>query len=83
MTAYPHSMDTLPTLPHDVSPGSAALWAANILLGATLERGWPADQIGDLLLTLTARVASRHHADHELHAILQHKLDAARSSGKQ
>ena len=72
-------MDSLPSLPSGISPGSAALWAASTLMQATLERGWPADELADLLLTLAVMPAADRCTDDELHALLQKKLDAIRA----
>lgn len=72
-------MDRLPTLPTELSPGNAALWAANTLLIAALERGWPQDEMADLLLTLVAVFSANRLTDDELHVLLQKKLDAIRA----
>ncbi|KAF1691855.1 hypothetical protein [Pseudoxanthomonas koreensis] len=81
MTYDPHFvMETLPALPSEMSPGAAALWAANVLMISGVERGWPMDEVADLLFTLAAFSAVNRNTDDELHASLQAKLDTIRSA---
>ena len=72
-------MDNLPTLPSEISKGTAALWAANILMQTGLDRGWDGVDITDLLISLAVIHGADRHTDRDFQAIVQAKLDGIRS----
>ena len=69
----------LPELPSSTDPGTAAIWAATILLKAAHERGWPIHELAGWMMTLVVVPSADWHTDDELHAMLQATLDRTRA----
>jgi hypothetical protein len=72
-------MDNLPTLPTDITMGSAGLWAGAVLLEAAQARGWPSDDLRRLLLTVVAIFAADDASDEQIIAELRAALDQVRA----
>jgi len=73
-------MACYPALPDDADFASAALWAATILMHASIDRGWNRSELRHTLLTLAAVPCAAHATDEQLHQELQGILDAIRSN---
>jgi hypothetical protein len=70
--------DRLPSLPSNIAPGNAALWAATILLKATLERNWPIQDVRSMMFTLAA-AHCQNVPDETLHAELTTAVESFRA----
>lgn len=72
-------LDNLPTLPADITIGSAGLWAGCVLVQAARTRGWPPDELRRLLLSVVASLAADDASDLQIVDELRAALDQVRA----
>ncbi len=78
----PHVLDQLdrfPELPDDISHIGAGIWAASVLLQATLERGWAKNELRQAMLTMVAATLAATGDDEQIIAELREALDSYRA----
>jgi hypothetical protein len=73
------ALENLPSLPSDMSPTQAVLWAGATLSTEALRRNWPVGDMRELFFILALQL-SPDEPDDKLHVAFQRAIDVMRAN---